>query len=449
MNFKSSETKSLLRLALPVVISQVGAMLMGLTDTIVVGRYSSIDLAGVAAGNSVFWTVAIVGLGLLNGMDPIVAQANGAGRREDADRCLGAALQISILFTLLLTPLIYAASRFLHLLGAEAQVIDAARPFLLTLGWGLLPLMIYGAFQKYWQGFEIALPFTIIILGTNVLNLIFVLLLVPGRYGLPAFGAQGAALSTLICRLGTLFAALGLTAYLWKKRSFSDRPWSYLWRLLFTVDKEMMRRLVKLGLPAASQILLEVFAFNFTTMIVTRLGATILATHHIVLNIASFAFMFPLGLSTAIATRVGFHLGRGHEADAHHAGWLGILFAFLFMLLSAMILFIFPEALLRLFTEDTKVIELGVTIISLCVLFQVFDGVQVASAGALRGLGDTRTAFFTNLLAHYGVGLPVGLSLCFLLGKGLYGLWIGLAMGLAVTAVLNVWVWRRKLRIQT
>lgn len=446
MSASSRESVNLLWLAVPVVISQVGAMLMGLTDTIVVGRHSSIALAAVAAGNSIFWTIAIVGLGLLNAMDPIVAEANGAGRPADADRCLGAALQISIVFTLLLSPIIYVASHFLHLLGAEPEVLDAARPFLLTLGLSLLPLMFYGAFQKYWQGFGIALPFTIFILLANILNLVADMILVPGLFAVPAFGAQGAALATFLCRIGTLVAALGLSFRLWKKKGVTERPWPWLWRLLTTVDKEMLNRLVKLGLPAASQILLEVFAFNLTTMIVTRLGASILATHHIVLNIASFAFMFPLGLSTAIATRVGFHRGRGDEGRAHHAGWLGILFAFLFMLLSAMILYIFPEALLRLFTEDTKVIELGVTIIFLCVLFQVFDGVQVASAGALRGLGDTRTAFFTNLLAHYGVGLPLGLSLCFLLGKGLFGLWIGLASGLAVTAILNIWVWQRKIQ---
>lgn len=438
----STEARHLFRLAVPVIISQVGAMTMGLVDTIIVGRFSSIELAGVAAGNSIFWTIVMLGFGLLHGMDPIVAEAHGSGNAQDADRCLGSALRLGFWFSLIFTPLILGIAQNLWIIGATDTVIKAASPFLSALAVSLWPLMIYGALQRYWQGFEIALPFTLTVILANLVNWLGNYAFVPGHFGLPAFGAFGAALATAVCRFFCLAFALWITLHFMKKR----RPdaWPHIWRLVRSKDREMDRKLIRLGVPASLQVLLEVFAFSFTTIMVTRLGAQILATHHIVLNIASFAFMFPLGLSSAIAVRVGYHRGRGHGTDALKAGWQGILFAFLIMGFSAIILYLFPKELLGLFTKDTEVIAMGSGLIFLCVLFQVFDGVQVASAGALRGLGDTKTALYTNLIAHYCIGLPVGLWLCFHQGKGLTGLWIGLALGLSFTAVLNTIKWSQK-----
>jgi len=444
MPFSRSESRQLFRLAIPVIISQVGAMTMGIVDSIIVGHFSSLELAGVAAGNSIFWMIVMIGFGLLHGMDPIVAGAHGSGHRADADRCLGSALKMGFIFSLIFTPIIYIISKNLWITGAPPDVIRAAEPFLRTLGWSLWPLMIYGAFARYWQGFEIAFPFTLTVILANLVNWVGNLAFVTGRWGFDAYGAQGAAFATALCRVFTLMAAIGISIYYWRRRT--DRPWALLWTLATQSDRAMDRKLFRLGLPASMQILLEVFAFSFTTIMVTRLGAQTLATHHIVLNIASFAFMFPVGLSSAIAVRVAFHNGRGDPASAFNAGRLGIVFAFMFMSFSALVLFIFPRLLLGFFTEDPEIIRIASSIIFLCALFQVFDGVQVAAAGALRGLGDTQTALYTNLIAHYGIGLPIGLSLCFLFGKGLMGLWIGLALGLSFTAIFNTIKWQQKKR---
>ncbi|RZA27224.1 MAG: MATE family efflux transporter [Proteobacteria bacterium] len=438
----STEARHLFRLAVPVILSQVGAMTMGLVDSIIVGRYSSLELAGVAAGNSIFWTIVMLGFGLLHGMDPIVAEAHGSGLTENADRCLGSALRMGFFFSLFFTPLIILIAQNLWIIGATPEVVAAAKPFLTALSLSLWPLMVYGALQRYWQGFEIALPFTMTVIIANLVNWAGNYALVPGHWGMPALGALGAALATAICRIVCLFIAVAITIHYLKK----SRPdaLAHLWKLIITRDRLMDKRLLSLGVPASLQVVLEVFAFSFTTIMVTRLGAEILATHHIVLNIASFAFMFPLGLSSAIAVRVGFHRGRGRPREALRAGWQGILFAFLIMAVSSVILYTFPSELLGLFTKDPKVIAIGSGIIFLCVLFQVFDGVQVASAGALRGLGDTKTALYTNLIAHYGIGLPTGLYLCFRAGYGLTGLWIGLALGLSFTALLNTIKWYQK-----
>lgn len=440
----STEARHLFRLAVPVVATQVGTMAMGLVDSMIVGRYSSLELAGVAAGNSIFWTIVMIGFGILHGMDPIVSEAHGRAETDSADRCLGAALRVGFWFSLIFTPIILFISENLWITGATPEVIRAAQPFLAALSFSLWPLMIYGALQRYWQGFEIAIPFTLTIVVANLVNWLGNYALVPGNFGLPALGALGAAISTAICRLVCLVLAFWITVYFLKVKSKRDDGLSYLWKLVRRKDREMDRKLLKLGIPASFTILLEVFAFSFTTIMVTRLGAEILATHHIVLNIASFAFMFPLGLSSAIAVRVGYHRGRGRPADALHAGWQGILFAFLIMAASSIILFTFPSELLGIFTKDPKVIALGSAIIFLCVLFQVFDGVQIAAAGALRGLGDTKTALYSNLIAFWCIGIPIGLSLCFYFEKGLHGLWVGLALGLSFTALLNTIKWYQK-----
>lgn len=438
------ETGRLLRLAVPVIFTSVGNMLMGLVDTMVVGQYSSLALAGVAAGNSVFWTVAMIGIGFLGAMDPIVAQSHGAREPKQALQCLATALQQALVYSVIATPILFFIAAHLDWTGATSDVAEAAEPFLRTMTYGLLPLMLFQVLQRYWQGMEIALPFTLIMILSNVINYVFALAFVHGRWGFPAMGAEGAAWATFVVRMVSLAAAMIYTMWLWKKRPYYRPDLTRLAPLLKKFHQDMHRRLFRLGLPSSLQMGLEVCAFSLTTLLIARLGAEMLATHQIVLNIASFAFMFPIGLSAATATRVGYHTGRKNLSLALRTSWLGIAIGTLMMASSALVLFTIPNQLLRLFTQDAAVIQLGVSIIFLCSLFQIFDGIQVVSAGALRGLGDTRTALYTNLLAHWCLGLPTGFVLCFWLDKGLWGLWVGLALGLFFTAVFNTYAILRK-----
>lgn len=438
------ELAHLSRLSWPVILSYVGVMLMGIVDSLVVGRYSSLELAGVAAGNSIFWTIVMIGLGFQNAMDPIISQANGAGDSDRSLRCLGTALQASFGFSFLVIPFILLVAYNLEATGATADVSASARPYLMTLSLSLLPLMLANALQRYWQCLELVLPFTIFIFIANGLNLVLNLAFVTGRWGFPALGALGVAIATTVSRFLILALALWLTQREWKKRKIVLAPWATFRRLLATFDRSMHREFLRLGLPSAGHMTLEVTAFSLTTLLMARLGAATLATHHIVLSIASFTFMFPLGVSAATATRVGFHIGRKDPSRAFPTGWLGIIAGVSIMSLSALLFFVLPKSLLSLFTQDEKVIELGVSIMFLCALFQIFDGLQVVSAGALRGLGDTRTPLISNLIAHWFVGLPLGLSLCFVAGKGLWGLWVGLSIGLSLTALINLFVWQRR-----
>jgi len=440
------ELKETLKLAIPVVIAQVGNMCMGLVDTYAVGHVSSTDLAAVAAGNSIYWSCAVISIGLLFGMDPIVSQANGRGDQKTCAKNLGQSLLLGLLLSLLTIPVLYIIAHHYHLTGAHPDIVETTIPYIEIIAWSFPFFFLFNAFQRYWQGLGIALPVMVIVLLANLANYFLDMALVRGEYGMEAMGAEGVAYATLICRFLMLAAIVGMSYYLWRKKrspAFHPLKFSELWPF----DWLLFKSFIRIGSPAALQVALEVFAFNLTTLLMARLGTIELATHHIVLSIASFTFMFPLGISSSTAVRVGFHLGRGSPANTRRAGWLGIRLGVFSMIFFGMTLYLVPEYLIGFFTSDQNVLELGKNIILLAAMFQVFDGLQVVSAGALRGLGDTKTALYSNLLSHYFVGLPLGLSLCFVWDHGLTGLWIGLASGLFLVAFINLFFWYRKSRL--
>jgi MATE family multidrug resistance protein len=265
----------------------------------------------------------------------------------------------------------------------------------------------------------------------NVVNLAACLALGLGYWGFPRLGVQGIALATVFSRYAMLVAAVVFTV-----RELRPANWR-----LPGFDRRVQRNLFKLGLPAAGHTGLEVGAFTLATFVAGLLGATALAAHHVSLMMAAFTFMFPLGFSAAAAVRVGMFVGAGDPRRARLAGWLCIATSAVVMLCFAGIYLAFPRWLMRLFTEDPAVIKMGVKILMVVALFQVADGIQVSTAGALRGIGNTRAAMFANLIGHYPVGLVLGLLLCFPLGLGVTGLWCGLAGGLATVACLVVRAW--------
>jgi multidrug resistance protein, MATE family len=212
------------------------------------------------------------------------------------------------------------------------------------------------------------------------------------------------------------------------------------------VDRAAQRDIFKLGLPAAGHTGLEVGAFALATLFVSLLGAVPLAAHHVCLMMSAFTFMFPLGFSSAAAVRVGFFLGAGQPARARLAGWLCIGLSVAVMSGFALCYLTVPRTLLGWFTKDPTVIETGVKILLLVAFFQIGDGIQVSSTGALRGLANTRAAMIANLLGHYPIGLALGLTLCFGFKFGVVGMWIGLAAGLISVAAMQLFTWVRTTR---
>jgi MATE family multidrug resistance protein len=214
----------------------------------------------------------------------------------------------------------------------------------------------------------------------------------------------------------------------------------------FAIDPRRVRRLVALGLPAASQLSLEVGAFAATTALAGRLDPVSSASHQIALNVASLAFMIPLGLASASAVRVGHAVGARDQTRAGRAGWTALVTGGVVMLAIGVIMFVVPEAVIGVFTSDAQVVEIGAGLLGIAAAFQLFDGTQAVATGVLRGVGDTRTPMVMNVIGHWLLGLPVGYVLCFGLGWGVTGLWLGLSLGLVFVAIVLTATWARRTR---
>ena len=258
-------------------------------------------------------------------------------------------------------------------------------------------------------------------------------------------GVAGAAWATLLSRvymLGVLIVAVwrydcAARSPRRRRTKLRDR----LWDVPKTINPTRLRILLLLGLPAASQVTAEVGVFALATALAGTLDPISAASHQIALNLAGLAFMIPLGLNSAGAVRVGHAVGAGDPARAAASGWMAITLAVAFMTVSGLLFFAVPHVLIGLFTTDPAVLAVGTSLLGLAAIFQLFDGIQGVITGTLRGLGDTRTPMIVNLAAHWLLGLPVSYTLCFVFGWGVWGLWIGLSLGLIVTGVILLYVW--------
>jgi len=334
---------------------------------------------------------------------------------------------------------IYAINASLRLWGLPADVEALAEPYLGILTWSLPPLLLYVAFRRYLQAMHLVQPVMIALLSANIVNAVANWVLIFGHWGFPAMGVRGSAWATLSARI---FMALYLFAVILRHEArvvprLRDTPMG--------IDLTRLRRLFALGIPAAGQMVFEVGVFAGATALAGRVSADALAAHQIALNMASFTFMVPLGISSAAAVRVGHAVGRRDPAGAMRAGWTAIAIGVGFMAAAATVFLLAPGALIRAFTSDAAVIEIGVSLLFIAAVFQLFDGVQGVTTGALRGLGDTHTAMLWNLCGHWLVGLPLGYLLCFRYGYGVVGLWWGLSVGLVICGVALIVVWAHRM----
>ena len=433
------EIRSIISLALPVVIAEVGWLAMQIVDIGMVGRLGPEAIGAVGVGSALFMVLGVLGMGLLLGLDPLVAQAFGARRTAECERWLKHGLLLAVVVTVPLTVASLAGLRFLDVWGFDPRVLGQASAYLQIITWSMLPLLVYAALRRYLQAINIVRPIMVVLITANVINAIANWMLVFGNWGAPALGVEGAGWATCISRT-YMVAALGVVVF--TRATRLQRLWADDTRF----EWDRMRRLLVLGWPAAVQTTLEFGVFAAVTVLAGWLEPQTLAAHQIVANLAGLTFMVPLGISAAGGVRVGQAVGRRDAVGARRAGWLALGLGVTFMSVAAATFVTMPGPILRLFTADTSVLETGVVLLQLAALFQLFDGVQVVATGVLRGLGDTRTAMLSNLAGHWVVGLPVGYALCFSWGMGVVGLWVGLSLGLILVGVVLVPVWHRRVR---
>jgi len=428
------------RLSAPVVLAELGWVSMGIVDTVMVGRLGPEAIGAVSLGGILFLTVLVFGLGVLLGLDPLVAQSFGAGNLRECHRWLVNGVWVSVGMAPLLVGAAWLGVPLLESFGVHEGVRAHAVPYLETLLWSALPLLVYGCFRRYLQAMSLVVPVMAALVSANLVNAAANWVLVFGHLGAPALGVVGAGWATFAARV---YLAAVLVAYaLWHDR----RHRTGLRRVSLRPELPRVARLMAVGVPAAVQMTLEVGAFAVATGLAARLAPQALAAHQVALVVVSTTFMVPLGIASAGAVRVGQALGRGDPDGAATSGWTAIAFGGGFMAVAGLTFVLAPGPIVRTFTADEGVIRAGVSLLLVASFFQLFDGVQVAVTGALRGAGETRIPMLVHLVAYYAVGLPLGYVLCFEAGWGVRGIWTGLSAGLIGCGVVLLRVWTGRVR---
>jgi MATE family multidrug resistance protein len=428
-----------LRLALPLVLAELGWMTMAIVDTVMVGHLpnSATAMGAVSLGSNIFIVLALFGAGLLMGLDTLVSQAFGAGQREDCHRSLVNSIYLSIALTPLLAAPVWALPWLLRGMQIDPGILALAIPYSKALTVGLFPLLLYFAVRRCLQAMNMVRIVAFALVTANIVNALGNWIFVYGHWGAPAMGTVGSGWSTAVARL--YMAAVLVIYLLWYDR----RHRTDLLKTPIDIDLPRIRRLITLGFPAAIQFTLESGVFALVTTLIARLGPVPLASHQIALNTVALTYMVPLGISSAAAVRVGQAIGRKNPVAAGDAGNAAIFLGATFMTCAGAALLIFPRAIALMYTPEEDVIHATAYLLAAGAAFQLFDGIQTVATGALRGAGDTRTPMLCHLIAYWIIGLPLGYWLCFHLHWGAFGLWAGLSLALILIGVVLLAVWRR------
>jgi MATE family multidrug resistance protein len=435
------EFRPMLRLAAPLAVAELGWMFMGIVDTVMAGPLGPAAVGTGSLGGMIFFPTATAGTGMLFGMDTLVAQAFGANDRQDTRRTLVNGIWLGTALAPLVALTLWATIPVMRAVGVNPRVMTMLGPFIGNLIWGVWPLLMYATLRRYLQAMNIVKPVTFALVSANIVNAGGNWVLMYGHWGAPALGVAGSALSTSLSR--AYLAGLLAVVVIWNER----RTGNLLFRISWRPDVARIRRLIQLGLPAAGQILFEGAVFAVVTVMVARLDEASLAAHGIAVNVISTTYMVPLGISSAAAVRVGQAYGRRDVHGAAVAGWTALLLSALFMGAAGVLLAAAPQFIVRLYIGNAAVIGVGALLLRIAAVFELFDGFQVVTGGALRGLGDTRTPMLVHLAGYWAVGMPVAYTLCFPLGWGAPGIWVGLSAALVLIGAALVMFWRRAIRI--
>ena len=450
------EVRAQWKLALPVITIQVGLMLMGVVDTLMMGRVSDVEMAAVAIGNTWHFGMLCFGLGCLQALDPIVSQAFGARDREAISRAMQRGLFLGLVLCLPVSGLILLARPALELFDQPAEIVPLASDYCRVSVWGVPAFLGFVALRQSLQAQHVMRPLVLSIVLANLFNAGLDWVLIHGSLGFPALGAVGCSWATVVSRWAQVG---GLLLFAWpllvphlhppRPRAFHPRP---------------LLRMFGLGAPIGLQFMLEIGAFSIVALLMGKVGtelglesavadltdhpgSAMIAGHMVALNLGALAFMVPLGMSMAASVRVGNEIGRGDPEAVRLAAKVALAGGLVFMSLTSALFLTQPELLARVYApEAAGAIAVAATLIPLAGVFQISDGLQVVSGGILRGTGDTRVPALVHGVGFWLLGIPFGWWMAFDRRLGPEGLWWGLVAGLSVVALVLVLRVRSRLR---
>jgi MATE family, multidrug efflux pump len=429
------ELRATLALALPLAAANLAQMAMAVTNTVMVGRLGAMPLAAAGLGGMLYFTGGVTLQGVLSAVAPIAALALGAGDRRAAGRSAGAGLVLAVLFTLPFIAALISLDRLLAALGYDAALAAEIGRYLRAIAWGAPAFLGFAVLRSLLAALSHTRPVMAVVLVCIAGNAILNWALIFGHLGAPALGMAGSGYASAINQW-LMLAGLALCA-----RIMPDLAALRVLRNAFAARRLEMVQILRLGLPIGGMRGIEVGVFMTAGVLMGILGPAALAAHQLVLNCAGITFMVPLGLSQAATVRVAYELGAGQAVAARRAGFVALALGIGFMSAAAVVLWTAPDAIIGVYVDiadpaNRETVQIARRLIAIAAIFQVFDGMQVIAAGALRGFKDTMVPMLLATFGYWGIGFTGCWLFAFPLGYGAVGLWWGLALGLAAVAVM-------------
>lgn len=422
--------KETLTLAGPVAFSQFGHISVGVVDTLMAGQINKEALAAATVALSVFYPLFMLYIGFSYGFTPLISQADGEGDGLKIARILKHALVLNIAVGLLLTALLCCCIYVIPYLNQPAHIVQPATEFFAIIALSLIPVTVFQVFKQFIEGLGNTRQAMVVSILGNVVNVVLIVLLVYGWYGLPKLGLNGIAYATLIARV---FMAVTMVLYFLFTKNYAHYRAAYKQTKLEWVH---IVDVFKKSYPVGLQMSFEAGAFSLSAIFVGTFGTAQISAHQIALNLASVTYMIATGIAAAATVRVGFEYGRKEKTELQIAGRTAIILAVAFMSTTAVMFALLHQVLPSFYTSDAEVIHIAGLLLWMVAFFQLSDGVQVVSMGSLRGMGDVIIPSSIAFMAYWVLGLPLGAFLAYVVGWEVYGIWVGLTVGLVFASIV-------------
>ncbi len=429
-----SENKSFIQktllLAYPVIIGQLGLILMGVVDSIMVGELGAVPLAAASLSNSLIFIVLIIAIGNAIAVTPLVAILVGAKKTDECGVYFRQSLIVNLVMGLIVFLIILVGTNYLHLLDQPLAVQQNAKSYMIIIGLSIFPLMIFQTYKQFIEGLSIMRPAMIITLAANLINVFANWVLIFGKLGFPQLGLDGAGWATFISRF---FMAVSLMVFVMRNKRFKIYDVTFHFR---GINFPVIKRILRVGLPSGFQYFFEVGAFSFAVVMIGWIGANELAAHQIAISLASVSFMGALGISQAGGIMVGNAVGEQNVFLVRKYGFTAIILSMIWMSVAGIIFILFRNYLPFIYIRDEVVIHIASQLLVIAALFQLSDGIQAVGIGILRGLTDVKGPTIITFVAYWIISLPIGYLLGFHFNYGVLGVWIGLLIGLTCSAIM-------------
>ncbi|MBI9060432.1 MAG: MATE family efflux transporter [Marinilabiliaceae bacterium] len=430
-----------LKLATPVVLAQAGQMLVGLADTLMVGRIGATPLAAVSFANSIFINILVFGIGISYALTPLVGKAFGKGDQESCKYWLRQGVITNLIIGVLLALFAGGIAFFMPFMGQDQAVVDAAIPYFLLLVLSIVPFQVFAGYKQFAEGLSNTKVAMLITLGGNLVNVGLNFVLIYGYLGMPEMGLVGAGWGTLLSRVFMAVAFVWVFNRFQYFKQYYHATGPYISRAAFV-------RLFKLGLPIGLQFVIEVFAFSLGSIMMGWINATSLAAHQIVLSLASMTYMMSSGLASATTIKVSIFRGRKESINIQDSAFASVHLVIVFMSVMGVLFVMLRQWIPHLFIADQEVISVAAGLMLVAGIFQIFDGVQVVSLGILRGLEDVVVPAIGAGVTYLLVAIPVSYLCAFKFEIGPMGIWIGYLVGLSVAGVFLLsrfrWLYKKR-----